>query len=69
MVFCSIGDRIVSVNNIPFDNTDHSTAISVLKDSGALANLVIINFTHTHTHARMLKLWHYPVSDIMVTFA
>jgi len=39
-VFCSLGDKIASVNGISFANIDHASAISVLKDSGQTATLV-----------------------------
>ncbi|KAL4216328.1 Tight junction protein ZO-2 [Mactra antiquata] len=36
-----INDRVLSVNGISLENVDHSTAISVLKDSGSTVHLVI----------------------------
>nr|QRF78291.1 ZO1 [Terebratalia transversa] len=36
-----INDRVLSVNGYSLDNVDHSTAISLLKESGSTVNLVI----------------------------
>jgi len=40
VLYCRINDRVLSVNGHTLENVDHSTAISVLKESGSTVNLV-----------------------------
>ena len=36
-----INDRVMSVNGVSLENVDYGTAVQVLRDSGAVVNLVV----------------------------
>lgn len=40
-MLCRINDRVMSVNGVSLENVDYGTAVSVLRDSGSVVNLVV----------------------------
>ena len=60
-----LGDRIISVNGIQLENVDHATAISILRDSGATANLVCVLFSSFLTLKLRKKLYRSQEKNFM----